>query len=202
MVAQALLFHCKVILMLHISLGVTLRSMLDNNLWIGTRRNAWGDGGGTILKSSNGTSWTLVYENSDVDRVELACARNNSDVIYAVGGSPGGSGDNDIEYFIKSTNGGAEWGDINIPIDQNSVHFTRGQAWYDLILAVSPNDENTLYAGGIDIHKSTDSGDTWTQLSHWYGGFGLGYVHADQHSFAFRPGHPNSIIFEMMAAFT
>ena len=167
----------------------------DNNLWIGTRRNAWGDGGGTILKSSNGTSWTLVYENSDADRVELACARNNSDVIYAVGGSPGGSGDNDIEYFIKSTNGGSEWGDINIPIDQNSVHFTRGQAWYDLILAVSPNDENTLYAGGIDIHKSTDSGDTWTQLSHWYGGFGLGYVHADQHSFAFRPGHPNSIIF-------
>ena len=114
-------------------------------------------------------------------------------MVYAVGS--GGSGDDDIGVFVKSTNGGSNWTSVTIPLNENDNHFTRGQAWYDLILAVAPDDENTLYAGGIDLHNSTDGGSTWTQKSQWYGGFDFDYVHADQHSFAFRPGYPNTVVF-------
>ena len=165
----------------------------NNNIWAGTRNNSWGSGGGQILKSSDGTTWSTVYTTDDANRMELACAPSDANVVYAVGS--GGSGDNDIGVFVKSTDGGTTWPPVTIPLNTSGKHFTRGQAWYDLILAVDPNDENTLYAGGIDLHKSIDGGNTWNQISHWYGGFELDYVHADQHSFAFRPGNPNTVVF-------
>jgi len=165
----------------------------NNNIWAGTRDNAYENGGGQILKSSDGTTWSMVYENTESNRMELACAPSNANIVYAVGS--GGSGDDDIGIFVKSTDGGSIWSSVTIPLNENDNHFTRGQAWYDLILAVAPDDENTLYAGGIDLHKSTDGGATWTQKSQWYGGFGFDYVHADQHSFSFRPGYPNTVVF-------
>src|SRR5690606_30626021 len=52
-----------------------------------------------------------------------------------------------------------------------------------------------LYVGGIDLHKSTNGGASWSQVSHWYGGFGFPEVHADQHAIAFRPGFPTEAVF-------
>ncbi|MFB6306040.1 MAG: glycosyl hydrolase, partial [Flavobacteriales bacterium] len=49
--------------------------------------------------------------------------------------------------------------------------------------------------GAIDLFKSTNSGSTWDQISHWYGGFGHPYVHADQHEIVFRNGSSSDIIF-------
>jgi hypothetical protein len=45
--------------------------------------------------------------------------------------------------------------------------FTRDQAWYDLILLVNPEDENDVMVGGIDLHRTTDGGATWSQISNW-----------------------------------
>ena len=169
----------------------------NNNIWAGTRDNSWGSGGGQILKSSDGTTWSTVYTTDDANRMELACAPSNANVVYAVGS--GGSGDDDIGVFVKSTNGGTTWTSVTIPLNWDNVHFTRGQAWYDLILAVAPDDATVIYAGGIDLHKSIDSGTNWTMLSAWHtyyaNMYDLEYVHADQHSFAFRPGYPNTAIF-------
>ena len=169
----------------------------DNNIWAGTRNNSRGVGGGQILKSSDGVTWYTVFATADANRMELACAPTNSNVIYAVGA--GGWGDNDIGVFIKSTDGGTNWTSVTIPLNWDNVHFTRGQAWYDLILAVAPDNENILYAGGIDIHKSLDGGANWTMLSAWHTYYAdlyaLQYVHADQHSVAFRPGNPNAVVF-------
>ncbi len=58
---------------------------------------------------------------------------------------------------------------------------------------MSPNDPNTIYVGGLDLHKTTNGGTTWRQLSSWYN-FGqysstsnYPYVHADQHKLLFHP---------------
>ena len=169
----------------------------SNNIWIGTRKNAYGYGGGTILQSSDGTTWSTVYTTDDANRMELACAPSNANVVYAVG--EGGSGNDDIGIFEKSTDGGSNWSSVTIPLNENDNHFTRGQAWYDLILSVAPDNENILYAGGIDLHKTADGGSSWTMVSHWEPNFanyyGFEYVHADQHSFAFRPGYSNTVVF-------
>jgi hypothetical protein len=76
-----------------------------------------------------------------------------------------------------------------------SNDFTRGQAFYDLVIAVDPTNENNLYVGGIDLFKSTNAGGSWSQFSHWYGGFGQQEVHADQHAIAFANGASNKMLF-------
>jgi PKD repeat protein len=167
----------------------------NNSIYAAT--GIWYEGG--VYKSTNGTSWTQISNNnngfpsSGFNRIELATAPSDPNVLYAIGN--GGSGDNDIEFFVKSSNGGTSWTNINIPNNANGVHFTRGQSWYDLILSVHPTDANTVFAGGVDLHKTTNSGTSWSQISHWYGGFSLPYVHADQHGMAFRPTHADFIVF-------
>ena len=118
-------------------------------------------------------------------KAELACAPSNSNVIYAV--AQGGSGSTDVEWFKKSTNGGSTWSVLPIPlmVDASGSHFTRGQSFYDLILAVHPTNQNLVIAGGIDLHRTTNGGTGWTGISHWYGGFGKPEVHADQHAIHF-----------------
>lgn len=156
-----------------------------------------------LYKSSDGVNWVKLNtefngfpsgQNNEFQRIEIAVSSSNPSVVY-VAGSKNAEDDNDIGVFLKSTNGGNTWSNMTIPQDPNGVHFTRGQAWYDLILSVDPTNENVLYAGGIDLYRSNDGGQSWNQLSHWYGGFGYPYVHADQHSITYQPGDNSTILF-------
>lgn len=146
---------------------------------------------GTVYKSTNnGDSWTDLMITTDyTERTELASSPSNPDVIYAVS-----SIDRDISWFKKSIDAGANWIDISIPMyldqqtcSESSSDFTRGQAWYDLIMKVNPEDEDMVYVGGIDWHKTTNGGSSWDAVSYWTGGC-TDYVHADQHEMAFFPG--------------
>ncbi|MBL7755015.1 MAG: hypothetical protein JNM44_11110, partial [Chitinophagaceae bacterium] len=158
---------------------------------------------GGVYKSNNADhgatgTWTNLSSNvgiANAKRIELACAPSNSSVIYAV--AHGGSGDTDVEWLKKSTDGGSTWTNLTIPlmVDGSGNHFTRSQAWYDLILAVHPSNDQFVLVGGIDLHRTQDGGSTWTGISHWYGGFGKPEVHADQHAMSFRPGASNEMIF-------
>jgi len=153
-----------------------------------------------IYKSvDNGVNWTDISPIQGGFRVELASSPSNPNVLYAVADL--GSGENDIAWIKKSTDSGTSWNDISIPIyldtDCNigTTHFTRGQAWFDLILAVHPDDPNTIIAGGIDLHKSQDGGANWQAISYWTGSYCDDYVHADQHEIVFRPNYPDQAIF-------
>ena len=157
---------------------------------------------GRIYKSTNdGVTWSNVTPTSSTGffRVEIESAPSNPDVLYAV--ADRGSGETDIAWFKKSEDGGATWSDITIPryfdqsCDPSTSHFTRGQAFFDMIIAVHPENENIVLAGGIDLHKSIDGGGEWGLISYWTGSLCDDYVHADQHQIIFRPGNPNEAIF-------
>ena len=62
-----------------------------------------------------------------------------------------------------------------------------GQGWYDLAVAASPTNADEVYAGGVDVWKSTNGGTTWAINSHWYGGCGVPAVHADCHFLGYSP---------------
>lgn len=159
---------------------------------------------GKVFKSTNANNgnsgtWTDISTNigtlNSNTRIELACAPSDSNVIYAV--ARVSSGSNDVDFMKKSIDGGTTWTSCAIPrlVDDGTTHYTRGQAWYDLILKVHPTNPWLVLAGGIDLHRSTDSGTTWTGISHWYGGFSKPYVHADQHGMVYRPGNSNEVLF-------
>lgn len=159
---------------------------------------------GRLFKSTDdGQNLTDITPQSGGERIEIAVAPSNANVIYAV--AEGGTGNQDIEWFKRSDDGGSTWEDITIPLQTNQnaqgvcesgpEHFTRGQAFFDLILGVHPTDEDIIIAGGIDLHKSTNAGKDWESVSYWTGSACDEYAHADQHAITFRPGFPNQAIF-------
>ncbi|MDX2306035.1 MAG: T9SS type A sorting domain-containing protein [Microscillaceae bacterium] len=156
---------------------------------------------GRIFRSTDkGQNWQNITPNIGGNRIELAVASTNnishaSTILYAVAG--GGLGSKDVKWMYKSENGGDSWQSLNIPlmIDGSGNHFTRGHAYYDLILNVHPQNPQIIFAGGIDIHKSMDGGQSWEGLSHWQGRFSKNYMHADQHQIIFRPDNSLDMIF-------
>lgn len=153
----------------------------NNRLWIGTYGND-----GQILYSDNGTDWMESTRYAGCRRVELATAPSDSNVLYGILEKGG-----NCEFLVRSLDGGTTWTELEEPVDQlhSNQDWCRNQAWYDLIAKVDPNDPSTVYVGSIDLFQSTDTGNTWVQISQWYGPgrAGLPYAHADQHQMAFRP---------------
>lgn len=166
----------------------------DNELWVGTKGNSSGSGGGRVYSSTSGTTFSLKYAHSQSGRVNLACAPSNSDYVYALFES-----NSQLDAVKLTVNDGASWSTQAEPNDADTdipaTDFTRGQAWYDLTIDVDPMNMNTIIAGGIDLFKSTNAGSSWTQLSHWYGGFGFPEIHADQHAIVYKPGSSSTVIF-------
>jgi len=153
-------------------------------------------GGGTIHKSYNsGITWTnplTLPGYFSKDEMEIAVSGNDTNTIYALVENA-----SKIQGILKSSNAGVSFDTVaSHPIDAdggvsqaaNRKDFSRNQAWYDLSLAVDPNNPNVVVVGGIDLFKTTNGGGSWSQLSHWYGGFGFQEVHADQHYAYFEPG--------------
>lgn len=168
----------------------------DNRLWIGTTNNtvvgANDRGGATILYSDDGLNFQRAY-SSNGSRTELAVAPSNAAFIYGLIEWSG-----QVHQVVRSVDSGATWELITQPADADpgipSNDFSRNQAWYDLIAQVDPNDEASLVVGGINLFRSQDTGSSWQQVSHWYGGFNYPYVHADQHQLLFKPGSSDVLL--------
>ena len=127
-------------------------------------------------------------------RTEIAVAPSNPDIVYAVG-----SVSNRGTAIYRTNDGGTTWQAGSKPnwrdgcgTNPSDADFTRGQAWYDLSLVVSPNDPTSVFVGGVDFFSSSNSAQTWNQMTVWTGNCGtIQYAHADQHVAIFEPNNPN-----------
>ena len=149
---------------------------------------------GSLHKSTdNGFTWNALTLGFNTERIEIACAPSSANSLYLVT-----EDNNKADRIVKSTNGGATWTNLALPNDADpgipANDFTRNQAWYDLCVAVDPNNENEVFVGGIDLFKTANGGASWTQVSHWYGGFGHQEVHADQH-FILYPTSSSDVVY-------
>ena len=138
----------------------------------------------------NGDSWSQLTSGlptSNKYRCELTLSSTPGKLYVVYGASNYGYGG-----VYRSTNGGTTWSLMsstpNIMGWSNNGSGSGGQAWYDLSIACDPNQENTIYVGGVNIWKSTNGGSTWSCVGHWYGAGSTPYVHADHHHASFRPG--------------
>jgi PKD repeat protein len=144
---------------------------------------------GSVHKSTNAGVTFAPAQTLPVtaSRIEIACAPSDATYAYALV-----ENGNVVNSVLQTTNGGTTWTARTEPNDADpgipDTDFSRGQAWYDLTIAVDPGNRTRLFVGGIDIFVSADGAATWTQVTHWYGGFGFQYAHADQHNIVFKPG--------------
>jgi len=148
---------------------------------------------GIYKSTDNGGSWAfLPFPFSGYERVEIATAPSNPNVVYALPQENDSSG---VKFFVKSLDAGISWDTLPTPEAFGMDNFARNQAWYDLSIGVDPNNENRVFIGGVDLHLTEDGGNTFTQLSQWYGADNFQYVHADQHNLLFLESDPNKIMF-------
>lgn len=178
-------------------------------IFAGTVQNVEIQGGAVILYSDYGAAgtWTVyddmvqqILNNSYYNipgRVVLAAAPSDPDIVYAAIGAGFVNNNNGFNYYfgryiLKTTDAGENWTSIPIPDDEYAK-----LAWHAFVLKVAPNDPEMLYAGGLDLWKTNNSGSTWQHITDWalmYYGGGDEYVHADQHAIAFNPGNPSQLI--------
>lgn len=177
----------------------------DNRLWAGTKKSPYGGtteaGGGRVLTSQNGTSWTVVYASAatKLGRVAIACAPSDSAYAYAMV-----ENNSVCQEIVRTINVGSTWTACAEPVDVDNgipdTDFTRGQAWYDFVIAVDPNNRSRVVCGGIDLFISTNGGTSWSHISKWSNNANLNtlncsYVHADQHAIVFKPNRSDTLIF-------
>ena len=150
-----------------------------------------------IFKSTNGgTSWSKLTSglppSSQVTRVSLAISRSDPDVLYAgLNGTNPANSSTDTNRVYTSTNGGVSWSVL--PAVSTTSDFGGGQGWYNNIIAVDPSNSSIVYLGGIDLWKSTNAGETWTNLTNAYGTPNGKNIHPDQHAIAFGGSGGNFI---------
>lgn len=145
-----------------------------------------------IYKSTDfGDTWTSVKKIENCIRIALAVTPDNYKKVYAVCANNQTRG---FHSFLISNDEGNNWSTIATPERNGNIlgwykgesWDTKGQGTYDLCIAVSPINEDIIYIGGINIWKSTDGGETWDLNTHWYGGYGKEFVHADHHDLEFQ----------------
>ncbi|PQJ82572.1 T9SS type A sorting domain-containing protein [Polaribacter glomeratus] len=169
----------------------------NGKIWLATTRSKlFSDGGGEIFSSTDGNTFTKAYTVVGGIRTQIAVSSTVADKIYVLAELAEG-------VTIKKSTDGFKVSFLTqnkaLPNDADTgitaADFTRGQAFYDLLLEVDPNNDEIVYAGGIDLFKSTNGASAWTQFSHWYGGFGFQEVHADQHIAAFGHNDSKKVVF-------
>ena len=141
----------------------------DASTWYSVSSNSF-------YKSTNfGETFQNISINdlSGASRLEIDVTPANSEYVYIV---KAGENDN-FDGIFKSTNSGLSFDKTA----ETSDIFGSTQSWYDLALAVSDTDENTLFVGVLNIWKSIDGGNNFSQLNSWNSPNSDSYTHADIH---------------------
>lgn len=148
-----------------------------------------------FYKSTNtGASFTAGYSiPNSPNRAEIGVSPDQPDWVYIVGGSGGALGSGTFSGIFRSTDSGQNF--TTQTTTPNMVGSglngtgSRDQSWYNLCIAVDPNNANILQIGGVNQWRSTDGGSNWTMIAYWYlpgaNSNNLQYTHADNHDLVY-----------------
>ncbi len=147
-------------------------------LWERSRGPDFIDYGGPtsgILRSTNGgDTWselTAGLPTGDRGRIGITLCESQPAVLYAIyaESNPGA-----FDGVFKSTNGGDTWTQTN---DASLGSMYSSYGWWFGNIRVAPNDANRVYALGLDFHRTTNGGSSWS--------FAGGSMHVDHHGLDF-----------------
>ncbi len=152
---------------------------------------------GAYKSTDAGATWsslfTAQYNLTKRRDIRVAISPVNTRAIYSYFG--GFIEDAADAHLRVSTDGGATWSERSL------AGVDTAQLGYNTYLVADPRDALTLYIGSRDVYRSTDGGDSWTNLTRNFydSNFGFQYApggsntHTDQHAIAFSPSNPNEV---------
>lgn len=155
---------------------------IDRKIWYASSNNAF------MRSTDVGETWVVVnIANlpSQTRRTAITSSTLDPSTLYLVAANPNGG----YSGLFRSTDAGQSWASRstspNILANDVGGISAQGQGWYDLALACNPTNQNTVFVGGINIWRSTNSGTGWGISAHWTGENQTPYVHADIHDMDF-----------------
>lgn len=138
------------------------------------------DKNGFFRSQDSGVTFTNIVDLvSSNGRTSIAVTPSNSLVVYFF---------HENGDFYKSSNSGASFSPKASPSLETTFY-----GYYDNVLAVSETNPNVVYCGGLNIVKSTNGGDTWSEITDWAGFPDNDYVHADNKDIQFLPGSGSTL---------
>ncbi|MBT3241800.1 MAG: T9SS type A sorting domain-containing protein [Bacteroidetes bacterium] len=151
----------------------------DNNVIYGISASNGGvfeltisrDGGASFSKDDN-----FPAEHTNHSGALLAVTQANSNIIYAT--MLVSEGEEQYAYIYKGTHSADSWTweltKKGEPRSQAGLGgFSTGQGYFDYVLAVSPNNENTVFWGTCTLFKSTDGGVNFAKVGGYGGDFSI-----------------------------
>ncbi len=160
--------------------------------------NFGSEGHGIYRTTNGGTSWTRLTSGLPASwsgKTQLAITLPQPNRIYAsIGNTESGRG------LWRSTDTGDTWSQAY------SYDYQQYQGFYSHYVLPSPFDVNLVFVAGIEIHRSTNGGSSFSRRSDWTSMYfgtpppegpigGSDYAHADQHNATWHPTDPNTIFF-------
>jgi len=148
--------------------------------------------------SGNKDEWTEITPEdfpTDYDRTVLAYAPSNENILYFLSETPG-NGLQGHSLWKLTVNGDEDvWEDRSDNIPENKeedmVDGYNSQGSYNMIIKVAPDDENMVFIGGTNLHRSDDGFETKNK-TFWIGGYATennisqyDNHHPDQHALVF-----------------
>jgi Bacterial Ig domain/Secretion system C-terminal sorting domain len=150
-------------------------------------------GAGFLRSTDGGITWVKNTTSmaTGIQRIAVAVSPLNANYVYCLAATTGTYG---FEGLYLSTDGGTTFtkksstpnilGWYNGTASQSDA--ADGQGWYDLCLAVSPTNINTILTGGVNIWRSTNGGTSWSKLTAWEANTtATNYSHADVHDLTY-----------------
>ena len=144
-----------------------------------------------LISRDGGQTWRSEEEGlpTNMGRCEVAVSMDDPDRVYVI------STNSSYAYtgIYRSDNKGVNFDLVSDP-SVNVLGYSltgeddRSQAFYDLALAVNPENADELFSAGINIWKSIDGGVTMTNMSDWHWNGQQNYHHADVHQLHFDQG--------------
>src|SRR5438132_10755369 len=180
---------------------------VGEQVWVATSQDG-NDGTGKVWRSvDNGASWAQLGGFSDVSRMTVAASPGDlgnaaTARVYILAENGARTAQKDV---YRSDNGGQTWSSLGVnssraPVnpnaDQSDLDVMHGQAFYNQMIAVDPqNHDQVLVGGNLCLVRSLDGGATWAVMAHWLPGTvtvngaaaamaPYTYVHADYHAAA------------------
>jgi hypothetical protein len=182
------------------------------NLFMGTKGNVYGVGGGKLFKCTNGTNWAEVRDFGTIGRVQVVASKTTLGRTYVL--LEDNNFNPSLPVIKRSTDGFATVNtNVSLPVSVGNqppaaADFCRGQAFYDLMIGMNPANDEEVYVGGIEIFRTTtafsaNAASMWTQYTDWTvapttTGSTVTLrdgVHSDHHCMAFAPGLSSRVVF-------
>ena len=129
-----------------------------------------------FYRSTNfGDSFTQISSGlpSEAGRLFMDVTQANSNYVYLVAATTGYG----YQGIYRSTDSGLTFTQM-----ANTTDLFNGvsQAWYDLAISASNTNQNEIYVGVLNIWKSNNGGDSFSQVNTWTTR-NASYTHADIH---------------------